>query len=435
RHSFDLFLICRQNPQVVGHNKDRIVFDNKVAETVEVHHSYTLRLDQKGQYILDAGVVNGVCPGSEFTIYADRGGLLRLPNLGVIVPYKFHPFRTIMGRLSGPDPTLDKAAFAIQTRTGALAELKVFISPDMPLLPDFVGMQSITIVDDPSVAHLVVERENDETAFVILDKRLTAHGIAKYAHKAKADDMITVLQGAAHYYYHLNRSYLTSKYIEKGIEMEFFKLDESTDQYDEDTLPLASRLSGENLLKDGVITLSLRDDVDDIYGIRITNTSGLDLYPSIFYFNNRELSISTTNFQVDSPLPKHGGTLNLGFGYGYRKGYQYFMPSGLDVDVGFLKCFFPTSPVDLSNIATLSVNLSDITALSVDLSNVDSSQTATSPVGPPQTATSPVDLPNVFQKPVSILKSSGKGRLPMRLYDAWGCIVIPVVQRRVKIVA
>ena len=261
-----------------------------------------LRLDGSGRYILNAGAVDGVCPDTEFTVYADHGGLPRGSDLGVMVPDKVEPFRTVMRVLSEPGSSLDKAAFAIQAWPGSLEELKIFISLEDPLIPAFEAtlMQMktlghnrhrITLVDDPSVAHLAIERENDEIAFVFLDKRITAHGITKYALKAKADDMIPVLQGAAHYHYHLNRSYLTSKKLEEEIKVEVFKL-EFSGQLDEGTLRLLRRPSGENLLKDGIINLSLHDDVNDVFGIRIINSSRWDVYPSIFYFNNSELSIS-----------------------------------------------------------------------------------------------------------------------------------------------
>jgi hypothetical protein len=104
--------------------------------------------------------------------------------------------------------------------------------------------------------------------------------------------MIPVLLGAAHYYYHLSRSSLISKTIQKYTvtQVEFFKLG-SSDQVN----LLSSRLCGENLLKDGIITLPDEVGFDDIFSIRITNASGRDFYPSIFYFNNRALSISESS--------------------------------------------------------------------------------------------------------------------------------------------
>lgn len=91
--------------------------------------------------------------------------------------------------------------------------------------------------------------------------------------------------------------------------------------------------------------------------------------------------------------------------------------SGLDMGVGFIKCFLPTSPVDLSNIATSSG--SNITTLSVTLS-VDPSQAATP---------TPVYLSKFTFDPPSELKG---GPNFFRMPDAWGCVVIPVMKRGVS---
>ena len=115
----------------------------------------------------------------------------------------------------------------------------------------------------------------------------------------------------------------------------------------------------------------------------------------------------------------------MGFNSRYRRSLKSSIPNGQDIDVGFLKCFFPTLPVDLSKIATSSVDLSNITTLSVDLSNVP-----TSSINPSQTPSLPVDLSKVAQHPPLRLRG-GHGRLPRRV-EIWGCVVIPVVQRRAK---
>jgi hypothetical protein len=116
----------------------------------------------------------------------------------------------------------------------------------------------------------------------------------------------------------------------------------------------------------------------------------------------------------------------LGFGFRYRRSHKYSIPDGQDVDVGFLKCFFPTSPVDLSKIPTSSVDLSNITTLSVDLSNIP-----TSSIDPSQTASSPVDLSKTAQHPPLRLRGGAVNHWRrVRLPES--CVVIPVVQRRVK---
>lgn len=114
----------------------------------------------------------------------------------------------------------------------------------------------------------------------------------------------------------------------------------------------------------------------------------------------------------------------MGFGFKYRRSHKYFIPD--DVDIGFLKCFFPTLPVDLSKITTSSVDLSNIITLSVDLSNIP-----TSLINSSQTASSPVDLSKTAQHPLLRLRGSGTDQ-GWRVPDPWACVVIPVVQRRVQ---
>jgi len=137
----------------------------------------------------------------------------------------------------------------------------------------------------------------------------------------------------------------------------------------------------------------------------------------------------------------------LGFGFRYRRSHKYSIPDCQDVDVGFLKCFFPTLPVDLSKIATSSVDLSDIQmTLSVDLSNIP-----TSSINPSQTASSPVDLSKTTQNPPLRLRGGGRIIEPIKQPTfsrpvprgasrgspssephPWSCVVLPVVQWRVK---
>ena len=68
--------------------------------------------------------------------------------------------------------------------------------------------------------------------------------------------------------------------------------------------------------------------------------------------------------------------------------------------------------------------------LSVDLSNI-----STSPINPSQIASSPVDLSKSVENPPLRLRGGGRLTHPVKGFKElppWGCIVIPVLQRRVK---
>jgi hypothetical protein len=53
---------------------------------------------------------------------------------------------------------------------------------------------------------------------------------------------------------------------------------------------------GENLNKEGVITVSVEENAK--YGFKITNSSAVDLFASLFYFDASDLSISALNFYI-----------------------------------------------------------------------------------------------------------------------------------------
>lgn len=78
--------------------------------------------------------------------------------------------------------------------------------------------------------------------------------------------------------------------------------------------------------------------------------------------------------------------MTIGFGDGGGTAFEYYIPDGRGVDVGFLKCFFSTVPVDLSKV----------------------------------------------QQDTPFNSSRALKQTMVRIPRTWDCITIPVVQRRVK---
>lgn len=62
---------------------------------------------------------------------------------------------------------------------------------------------------------------------------------------------------------------------------------------------------------------------------------------------------SAGKFQIDLPLPL-GGSLTLGYGIRNSGPFNYLLRDGQDVDVGFLKLFLTTEPLDFSDMAQAS---------------------------------------------------------------------------------
>ncbi|KDR69768.1 hypothetical protein GALMADRAFT_77119 [Galerina marginata CBS 339.88] len=359
--------IVAQNPQLEGNNRDRYIFNAKAR--APVRYSYKIHSESPGKYTLFAGAADGVCHGAEYTVYEDHDSIFEEPPLSVMVVTDIEPFKTHVKPVSGPAPRLKKPALAVQTRAGAQEELRIYLSLKEDLFPAFdalllqmrepgINPYRIALVEDRSVAHLEVHRHGDRIAFLIIDDRVKSHGLLECIDRVDADpeDLRPVLQGAAHYYYHLNRAYLNNQSIQTHLKVEFLKLEDTGDVREGGSI--VRRPIGENLIKDGAIFLDVDENVTDLYGIQITNNWVTGLYLNVFYFDCSELSIksyyksgASTKFKVDFPLPPHGqGTLRLGFGDGGVLAFEYFIPEGRDVDVGFIKCIFTTEPIDLSKV-------------------------------------------------------------------------------------
>lgn len=95
-------------------------------------------------------------------------------------------------------------------------------------------------------------------------------------------------------------------------------------------------------------------------------------------------SPSSGSYALDVPLKAHGGTLTIGYGTGGASPFSYYLRYPQTIDVGFLKLFLSTKPIDLSNI-------SQSTPFEDSRGSVDVSK---------------------------------------NLGDIWGTILIPVIQRR-----
>ncbi|KAF9463215.1 hypothetical protein BDZ94DRAFT_1259397 [Collybia nuda] len=100
--------------------------------------------------------------------------------------------------------------------------------------------------------------------------------------------------------------------------------------------------------------------VDRLFSLAIFNQTSLALYPHVFYLDPSELSISAwytpaiggrpgKSGLVDPPmLPK--SVLTLGYGDTATEPWIFGLRPGENVDVGFFKVFFTTSPSDFSSL-------------------------------------------------------------------------------------
>jgi len=66
------------------------------------------------------------------------------------------------------------------------------------------------------------------------------------------------------------------------------------------------------------------------------------------------MSSTAEKYALDAPLPKNGGVLTIGYGSGGAPAQTFYLRPGQNFDIGFLKIFLSTKPVDLSSIPQIS---------------------------------------------------------------------------------
>jgi hypothetical protein len=301
-HPLDL-IILSQTPQCEGLNRDRIIFDSKASPTGRV----CFPIKMKGAaYEMQAGAVHGITPGAEFSLYNNNLTIDESTPLCVLVVTSaadILPFTTtlqIKQSSSTISTTLSKTSCVLQTKAGEQEDLLLFAPFDEKLIKlyeslattmkeVYPGKRQIRLVHEREKARLGLSIEGDKIVFDNLESGLTEYGMTRMPHTVNNDpnDIIPVLHGAAHFYWHLHKE-AKHALVDTQIVIECNTL-QLTNEFDSsDTEKLKS--TGDNLIQANGIDIVASEQTE--YGFKITNKSTSDLYLNLFYFNNNDFSIS-----------------------------------------------------------------------------------------------------------------------------------------------
>ncbi|KAH7921893.1 hypothetical protein BV22DRAFT_1131903 [Leucogyrophana mollusca] len=351
-----------QNPQCEGYNQGRLLFDSKVA----LQPLAMFKIHREGvKYIMEAGAAHGIADGARFDVYKERSALAGMVPLGHLVAVQVSAFQTTLDVNPGAARVdLGHEGFVVQTHAGVSEIFRVNIAQEEPLISvsdqlvtgsrDTASILSKALLVGKSEADLGVAYEEGRVVFNILDVSVNRFGLARLPFHVKplVAEVRQVIEAAAHYYWHLRRSSHATA-LQQKIEFEFIKLIPSEDDFDDYLQPIMNP-EGPNLIRDNLADLAV--DGESIYGVKIVNKSEVPLFPSLFYFDNSDFSITpyyqppTSGGKVDAPLPP-GESLTIGYGSGGAAPIRIYMRDGQDIDVGFLKLFLSTEPVDLTHVS------------------------------------------------------------------------------------
>ncbi|KAK0486539.1 caspase domain-containing protein [Armillaria novae-zelandiae] len=355
-----------QDPQCEGVHQSRYLFNSKIVSPQRELYPIRASSDAPGQYILEAGEAHGVTQGAEFVVFEDR---TMTSEIGTVVATSTTAFTTTcdFSLRSNANETpfpLPTPGFASPTWVGERQDVRLLIERDDKLLGVFkqiademhAGKRGFRFVnsrnDEPD---LVIAADGDMVHFEIMDSLCRQHGLTSMPFEVKIDDTDTirrVLQSSTDFYWHLHRSNKWNPLAGK-VTLECMKLQETGEYTDDLQEVLKPDSNDKNLNVGGEIMVNVDDRA--IYGFKITNTTSVSFYVSMFYFDVSDLSISSyyqpgrAKKDADVSLPP-GDSLTIGYGASGTVPHIYTLRKGQDVDVGFLKLFFSTKYMDLSGV-------------------------------------------------------------------------------------
>jgi hypothetical protein len=250
---------------------------------------------------MEAGTIHGITDGATFGLYNDRIMVSTEPPVAIMTASKPEAFSTTLIPVSGgPQIDISRRAFALLIRAGDQEALRIHVAPDDKLMDVFREVANEMQISDPAgpkfmldkkeTAELDIVFDANDVVFNILDAFVTVHGLTRIPFRVSPTPgaISPVISRAARYFWHLHRTG-SAKSLQDNVAIEFTRLEEEEEDYDDDFNRIR-KPCGENLINNGIVDIVIQEDA--IYGIKLTNKGDKPLYPSLFYFDNSDFSIS-----------------------------------------------------------------------------------------------------------------------------------------------
>ncbi|KAG8795633.1 hypothetical protein FRC12_011979 [Ceratobasidium sp. 428] len=369
-----------QTPHCYGYYKSRILFNfpkaARKASFIPVKY-------EQDTWILQAGSSSGVTEGSVWALHDTAAedsqpmGYLQTLEPGVSTstftmpqPNSSHP-----AMAAPPKRTSIIRMYARRVTPGAgQAPLKVYFSCEAKSLlfgPDGNASthSALGVIQDEIVYAPHDTLKDSEIAvdlycpdsyspgtrctkviFTLVSPLAQQCGVAtlEYPMPARRSEVDRVLSAAAHWYWHLKRTSVSTS-SKPTVSLEFTKLGVSRGEH-------IVRLEGklENLInKNGVVDIRIKKQ--DQYGLKISSQSEAELYIQLFYFSARDFSImhmfghSKANGRPDPDIPKRGQRI-IGDEADGGSLLSFELGPGQELELGYIKVFWCTDPLELDDL-------------------------------------------------------------------------------------
>ena len=261
------------------------------------HPSYLARYDSdSGFVLLNAGTAHGVTLGAEFAFYAAHDSHASGKALHTfIVNNSSSFFSTLSPANEASCQSLPVVFKVFQANPGLGGTIRLCLSLDDTstcLWHDIRRLPlNIEFVNSPDDAHLEITVRNNQVVVSVRDRKATAYGFDNKfpIMKAIPHDIASFLEKAVSFYRERDRHISIDSEMAKIVNLEFYRLGANPSKF-QDIPECQLGASGPNLYSADTIDFIVEEG--SVYGVKLTNLSCRDLYPTLFYLDNNDLSIS-----------------------------------------------------------------------------------------------------------------------------------------------
>ncbi|KAH8793129.1 caspase domain-containing protein [Flagelloscypha sp. PMI_526] len=345
-----------QTPHSEGFHSQRYLFNGMVKSAGCILHS--IRRNQKGEFIMEAGEAHGIMPGAEFDVLPEYDptssavGKFLVTEDDLDLLYTFVPKGTQIPPL----------AWALHKHGGYQLPIKFESSEEENANQIITQLKNTCVQDskerfvegsDDGDYELSVTYQNGFIAIELTDQQCLDAGLCCLPSlPLQYDKIYPVLNAAYHFFWHLRRQPSQADVL--PVTLEAWQLSKA--RIAAKRMPI-----GDNLCRDGVVRIPINFDGTSSahFGYKIVNRSTENLYVWMFSFNFLDLSIrllhkpSFSNQKTD-PCLRPGGVLPVGYWSSGTGPRTFSLPDGQDVDVTYLKLFVSTRCIDLSSVEAIS---------------------------------------------------------------------------------
>ncbi|KAJ7501592.1 caspase domain-containing protein [Mycena galericulata] len=352
--SLDAGTLDGQTPTCNGFNRTRLVFSRKYPPGGQ--RSYPLKAPETTSphatptFKVDIGSVEGVVVGTEFAVCLDEKSIGHKNSTFVLCASAVKVHEAILIPMtSKPVPRSARVVVSDWKNDGMI--LRVYLP------------QRFTYTADLFPAPFPVHHRFVEAPFAKADIALYSAGNNLIIRQLKLDgvedariplrgnqrNLPNIVDAIAHFNYFLHRENDdASRRIPGGALLEMYRLiGNIPERRPDDRFP--------NLVcqEESRYVTRLISEEAALYGFKIRNNSGEDLYPYLFYFDPEHYTIFSVYSHVSGTPPVRKGGGEFPIGMGGEKGWEFLLSQNQVSSSGYLKLFVSTTPLNLELICRL----------------------------------------------------------------------------------